>query len=307
MERPLRNSLTMQRSLVTAAILATAAQSLPAQSLYERPVTAPPSRAQAAHGAAIGNAPGSAKPAQSVNPDAPMPMQTPDGPADAMTADAKAGPAPTAVPASAAAPAPATTMRSPRRAGRTPALADISLYAIDAPAAKEFAENDLVTIIISERSKTERNQKLDSKKNYKLDASVSAWIDLLQLLEARVKPDGNGTSELPSVGASLKNDFKGDGKYNREDKLTDRIQARVVEVKPNGTLLIEARRSIKTDKEVQEVVLSGLCRSEDITDANTVQSNQMYDLSLNVQNAGEVKNVGEKGLIPRVLDTLFNF
>ncbi len=302
MERLLRKPLTMQRPLAVAMI-ASAAQSLFAQSLYERPVAAPPSRAQAAHGAALGNA----KPAQPVSPDAPMPMQTPDGPVDGNAADATTGPAPTAVPGSTAAPAAATMMRTPRRAGRTPTLADISLYAIDAPAAREFAENDLLTIIISERSKTERNQKLDSKKDYKLDASVSAWIDLLQLLEARVKPDGNAASELPSVGASLKNDFKGDGKYNREDKLTDRIQARVVEVKPNGTLLIEARRSIKTDKEVQEVVLSGLCRSEDITDANTVQSNQMYDLSLNVQNAGEVKNVGEKGLIPKVLDTLFNF
>lgn len=285
----------MPRNPITiAALLALLAQPLHAQSLYERPIAAPPARTGS-----------SAKPAQpapqSTDPDAPMPMQTPEG---TVHAGAPAQPAaPTQSPAAATAPMRATSHRS----HRAPTLADISLYAVEAPAAREFAENDLVTIIISERSKAERNQKLDSKKDYGLDASVSAWIDLLQLLEARAKPDGNTASELPSVGVNFKSDFKGDGKYTREDKLTDRIQARVVEVKPNGTLLIEARRSLVNDEEVQEVVLSGLCRGEDITDANTVQSNQLYDLALNVQNKGEVKKAGEKGVIPRIIDTLFNF
>lgn len=193
------------------------------------------------------------------------------------------------------------------RAQSIPALADISLFAIAAPEDREFVENDLITIIISERSKTERNQKLDAKKEYSIDAKVSAWIDLMQLLEARVLPDGKTGSQLPRVGVDFDNDFKGDGKYTREDKLTDRIQARVVEVKPNGTLLIEARRSVVTDLEVQEVVLSGMCRSEDVTEANSIQSNQLYDLMLNVQNKGDVKKANEKGLIPRVLDGLFNF
>jgi len=194
---------------------------------------------------------------------------------------------------------------SVRRAAAPMALNAVSLYAVDAPKNRLFAENDLVTIIISEKSKAQRNQKLDAKKDYSIDASVSAWVDLLQLLEARAKPDGN--INYPSVGVKASNDFKGDGKYNREDTITDRIQARVVEVKPNGTLLLEARRSIKTDKEVQAVILSGTCRTEDVTDANSIQSNQLYDLALNVQNSGEVKDVNKKGLIPRVLEGLFNF
>lgn len=275
----------MERSRFVAVSLALLTPASGAQSLYERPVTAAaPVRAPngAAHGGSSSTSP------RPVEGDAPAPMQEVPGSAPV-----------------AASPTPVVAV-TPRRRAAPLVLSEVSLYAIEAPPLREFAENDLVTIIISERSKTERNQKLDAKKEYDLEAKITAWIRLMELLELRAVPDGKSESELPSVGAELSTDFKGDGKYGREDKLTDRIQARVVEVKPNGTLLIEARRSIQTDEEVQEVVLSGLCRQEDVTDANTVQSNQLYDLRLNVQNAGEVKKAGEKGLIPRVLDGLFN-
>ena len=83
--------------------------------------------------------------------------------------------------------------------------------------------------------------------------------------------------------------------------------ARVLEVKPNGTLLLEARRSIKTDREEALVVISGICRPDDVTVSNTVQSNQMYDMRLDVQNTGDVKNTADKGLITRILEGMFNF
>lgn len=271
-----------RRMMVLGCSLSCWGASAPGQSLYERPVAAPPVRtvtpstatrpASETEGLSPAVAPHTA-PAANSPASAPHGVGTPQ--------QRYIGPAP------------------------APSLAAICLYAVDAPKNRLFAENDLVTIIISERSKTERNQKLDAKKDYSIDAKVSAWIDLLQLLEARAKPDGN--SIYPSVGLESKSDFKGDGKYNREDKLTDRIQARIVEVKPNGTLLLEARRSIRTDKEVQSVVLSGTCRTEDVTEANSIQSNQLFDLALDVQNSGEVKDVSKKGLIPRVLETLFNF
>lgn len=275
----------MQRLVAAATVSLVLSCPVAAQSLYERPVApAPVPRSPTNGGAAPATQPPSAG-TDGTTPNAPMSPDANPGTPQAQYA---------------------APMRTPR-AQPIPSLADISLFAIAAPEDREFVENDLITIIISERSKTERNQKLDSKKDYNIDAKVSAWIDLMQLMEARVVPDGKTGSQLPGVGVDFQSDFKGDGKYTREDKLTDRIQARVVEVKPNGTLLIEARRSVVTDLETQEVVLSGMCRSEDVTEANSIQSNQLYDLMLNVQNKGDVKKTNEKGLIPRVLDGLFNF
>ena len=187
-----------------------------------------------------------------------------------------------------------------------PSLASVSLFAIDPPVQRSFMENDLVTIIISERSMAQRNQKLESKKNETIDAKVQAWIDTQKLIQAQLAQSNGGN--LPAgIAVDSAQDYKGDGKYNREDTLTDRITARVLEVKPNGTLLLEARRSIKTDREEALVVISGICRPDDVTVSNTVQSNQMYDMRLDVQNTGDVKNTADKGLITRILEGMFNF
>ncbi len=101
--------------------------------------------------------------------------------------------------------------------------------------------------------------------------------------------------------------FEGEGEYERKERVTARITARVLEVKPNGTLLIEARTSIQTDSEKQTILLAGMCRSEDVSARNTVSSSQLFDLTLNIQHEGQVKKAAEKGLIPRALEAIFNF
>lgn len=191
------------------------------------------------------------------------------------------------------------------RAGAAPALREVSLFAVEQPKPREFLAEDLVTIIISERSKLDRKQKGESKKEYDNEAALTKFIDIVNLLELIVKQTSN--ERLPAIDLTSETDFKGDAKYFREDRLTDRITAKILEVKPNGTLVLEARRQWKTDEEDQVVVLSGICRADDVTDQNTVQSNQLYDLKLVVENRGELNRATKKGLIPRVLETILNF
>lgn len=193
---------------------------------------------------------------------------------------------------------------------RPPQLSEVSLIAVAPPEPPSFQPNDLITIIISERSQTQRDHTFDSKKQYDLGGEVTQWIDMGMLLQARLQQGnrGDGTSDpLAKWAVSLDNKFKGDASYERDDSVTARVTARVVEVKPNGTLLLEARSTVQTDTDKTSIVLSGMCRTEDVTDANTVQSNQMFDLHLDIQNPGDTRNGAAKGLIPKMLETLFNY
>ena len=70
-------------------------------------------------------------------------------------------------------------------------------------------------------------------------------------------------------------------------------------------LVLEARSSIQTDEEIQVFVLSGNCRSDDITEQNTIQSSQLHNLNIVSKNEGEVRKSSKKGLIPRALEALF--
>lgn len=188
-----------------------------------------------------------------------------------------------------------------------PGLRQISLYHVEPPQPRTYLANDLVTIIISERARTDRSHDVETKKEWDIDASVSSSIDLLQLLELRLQQGRTSSDDLPILTAALDREYKGEGTYERDDSVTARVTARVVEVKPNGNLLLEARTVVRTDDEEQTILVSGTCRGEDITNNNSVQSNQLYDLTVDIQNVGQVKDGASKGLITRVLDTLFNF
>lgn len=253
-------------AVLMGVLLASAAG---AQSLYERPGPGAPASAP------VTGAPAS-------NPASAPPGPAPDGSAP-----------PPAAGAGAMAPSSA------------PSIEQVSLLSVRPARPRQFQENDLVTIIVSERNQFDRNQKLDAKKDYEQTIEVSDFLDLVNLLETRFQQ--STPARLPRIGVDVTNNFKGDAKYKREDKATARVTARVLEVKPNNTLVLEARSNFTTDEEEQIITLSGLCRAEDVTDKNTIQSNQMYDMNLNVQNKGQVYNTNHKGLIPRILETIFNF
>jgi len=181
----------------------------------------------------------------------------------------------------------------------------VSLFAVEAPEPRQFRENDLVTIIISERASLNRTQKNESEKSYRVSGSVVSFPDLMKLLELRLQ---NGDRQnLANLDVRYDNDYEGEGKYRREDRVTARVTARVIEVKPNGTLVLESKTVVRSDNEEQVITISGICRPDDISQTNTVQSSQMFGLDLNIQNAGDIKKTANKGVIPRVLDTIFNF
>ncbi|MCC6428800.1 MAG: flagellar basal body L-ring protein FlgH [Phycisphaerales bacterium] len=184
-------------------------------------------------------------------------------------------------------------------------IREMSLTYTEAPPPRSIQINDLITIIIDETSKQKSEQVLDNKKDYDWAAAIKKFPSLKHMIDGELQ---TGDSD-PVVELELgnHNKFKGDGSFERTDRFSARIQAKVIDVKPNGTLVLEASKMIASGEEKQSIVLSGVCRKEDITDANTLLSTQLADLTIITKQEGEVKDTATKGLIPKVLETLFNF
>lgn len=192
--------------------------------------------------------------------------------------------------------------------GRTPAqdsLARTSLLYVEAPKPRAYKIHDQITIIIDENSQQQSKQTLDTKKDTSLTAALTKFPNLAKLIEAELAT--GASSPIVEAAANSKNDFKGEGSYQRTDSFRARITAKVIDVKPNGVLVLEARKVVQKDDELQTIVLSGSCRSEDVTTANSVLSSQLADLTVLSRNEGDVRDAAEKGVLTRVLDAIFNF
>ena len=184
-------------------------------------------------------------------------------------------------------------------------LSGYSMLVITPPPPKQLRLHDLVTIIVNETSRATRTQSLDTKKDYKANVRLSQFPSLADLIEARLEAGDSNTTDLLNILGKFQT--KNKGEYERTDRMTTRIQAEVIDIKPNGVLVLEARTRIQTDEEIQLFVLSGNCRTEDVTDQNTILSGQMHNLNIITKNEGEVRKSARKGFIPRALETLFAF
>ena len=181
----------------------------------------------------------------------------------------------------------------------------VSLAHVPPPEPRVLKQHDIVTIIIDEVSSMTSSQKLETEKESKADAKLNSIIDTLALLELRIASAGLSNVDLLDYDASR--EFTGEGDYERKDKFTARISAEILEIKPNGTLVLQAVKRIVKDEEIQVLVLSGVARDEDITEQNTILSSQLANLNLVLENEGELRDTAEKGLITKFLDTIFAF
>ncbi len=184
-------------------------------------------------------------------------------------------------------------------------LAGVSLLAVQAPKPKTYAVHDQITIVIDENSKQTSDQKLDTKKDYSIKAALDKFPSLEHLLELQLE-NGDTTSQA-DLGVTGNNKFKGEGKYEREDRFVAKVTAKIIDVKPNGVLVLEARKTIASNEETQTYILAGECRREDVTTSNTVLSSQLANLTLIAKNEGQVKDSSTKGFIPRLPEAVFGF
>lgn len=183
--------------------------------------------------------------------------------------------------------------------------AEVSLIWVPEPEPRVIQKHDIITIVIDEISTQTSSQALETDKKSSTSADLKAMINLMNLLELRL--DQGDTSNLNLVDFTAQRKFKGEGDYERKDRFSARITATVLEIKPNGTIVLEATKRIAKDSEIQTIVLSGLVREEDITRQNTVLSSQMANLNIVSKNEGQLRDAAKKGIITEVLDALFAF
>ncbi len=187
------------------------------------------------------------------------------------------------------------------------ALRDVSLFAIEESKPPTFHKHDLIQIVVRETSQAKSRQKLKAEKEHELKGEISAWPDfsLRDLLDLRI---GAGRSSgLPELDLKFENDFNGKGNYERRDDFTARITAEVIEVLPNGNLVLEARSQIQMDEEVSTMKVTGTCSPDAVTPAKTVLSHNLHDLKIEKINTGELKKANQKGFISKLLDAVFAF
>jgi len=145
---------------------------------------------------------------------------------------------------------------------------------------KAFRLHDVVMIVVSESLTASTDGQV---KNARASNASSGLTSLFGALKS-----SNSLQNL--IGATASSGLTAQGQSTTDSSLTTTFGAEVVDVLPNGMLVVQATRQLTFSQQTQLIRLRGLVRPEDVSSQNQVQSTAMTDLELEVTGKGIVND-----------------
>lgn len=117
---------------------------------------------------------------------------------------------------------------------------------------------------------------------------------------------GNG-DPTNIAAATSDSSSAGSGEVDRSEDITTTVAAVVLQVLPNGNLVIEGRQEIRVNFEVRELLVAGIVRPADISANNTITSDKIAEARIAYGGRGQITDVQQPRYGQQVLDVLLPF
>jgi flagellar L-ring protein FlgH len=159
---------------------------------------------------------------------------------------------------------------------------------------KAMAVGDVIEIVVVQGVTSSNAGAVGSSRTFSANSGITALPGKLKV---------GGVANL--IGLNSTEALTGKGQASSATSVTTNLSGRVVAVLTSGNLVVEAERIINMNHEKQTIVLRGVVRRGDIGPANTVASDAVGDLELEIKGKGVISD----GVRPpnRVLRTILNF
>lgn len=168
---------------------------------------------------------------------------------------------------------------------------------------KARRRGDIVTIVITETASASKEAKTDTSRGSTINAGIPNFMGLESV--GLLKNNIGDLSKL--INASVDSSFKGSGSTSRAENLKATMTARVIDLLPNGNMMIEGRRNIKVNNEDQEIILEGTIRPRDIGADNVVNSIYIADARISYAGRGIISDRQSPGWLMNIVDKLWPF
>jgi flagellar L-ring protein precursor FlgH len=178
-------------------------------------------------------------------------------------------------------------------------LSEVSWTYQPPPEKRQLRLNDIVTVLVDDKTQVDSQGKIDQKKQSERKWSLKDWV---LFRHGSLIPDPQSAGS-PTVDSQVDNKYRADGQLTTKESIKLKVACRVVDIRPNGLLFVEGRRTIAVNEENWELSLSGTIRPEDVLPNNTVLSENVLDPRLVKRESGHVRDGYRRGWLERMMDT----
>jgi flagellar L-ring protein precursor FlgH len=163
---------------------------------------------------------------------------------------------------------------------------------------------DILTVVIEIDDKAEISNSSDRSRAGSENMGVPSLFGIPQRLNESLSEGASMAEAVNTTGASS---YSGEGNVSRNEKLTLRVAATVVEELANGVLRIEGQQEVRVNYELRELIISGYVRPIDISRQNEITYDKIAGARVSYGGRGQITDVQQPRYGQQVADILLPF
>lgn len=177
-------------------------------------------------------------------------------------------------------------------------------YGLQDPMTKDKAskKHDRVTIVINKQSDAKIEATTDLEKESSLKSTITEWFTLKVDKDGNLVANPRTGNQKPEADVSFEREHSAEGETERKQSLKNKISGEVLDVLPNGQLIVVARTEITVNEEKESVELTGRVDPKDMTPESTVDADYMIDLRYKILGKGDVADTIKRGWFAKLVD-----
>lgn len=117
----------------------------------------------------------------------------------------------------------------------------------------------------------------------------------------------NAVDPASLISASGTSSSNGTGQIQRQEQINLQVAALIVQVVPNGNMVVQGKQEVRVNNEVRELTLTGIIRPEDITSANTISYEKIAEARISYGGRGHISDVQAPRWGQQVLEAISPF
>lgn len=163
---------------------------------------------------------------------------------------------------------------------------------------------DILTVVVEIDDSASISNTTGRNRSGSQSSGLPEFLGIPQRIDESL-PDGASMAEAYESTSS--STFRGTGSVSRNEQLTLRIAATVVEELPNGVLRIEGQQEVRVNNELRELIVTGFVRPIDISRQNEITYDKIAGARVSYGGRGQISDFQEPTYGQQAADILLPF
>jgi flagellar L-ring protein precursor FlgH len=163
---------------------------------------------------------------------------------------------------------------------------------------------DILTVIVTINDQAQVQNETKRSRDNADTASATNLFGFESKLN-KVLPNAVDPASLLNTASTTSNDGK--GSIARQEQIDLQLAAEIIQILPNGNLVIQGKQQVGVNFDVRELTITGIIRPQDIDATNSIAYNQIAEARIEYGGKGSITDIQQPRYGEQLLDIVMPF